>query len=207
MQLMLPLVTSKACSRCRQTKLLADYYASTHGRYGRAPECKACHKARSATWAKTNAGRRKQIALGWYHAHKQQARDYERANKPTVRARQAAWRDANREHLREYKRAWIAAHPEVASVQKAKRRAREADAVSTVTKRDVRETFEYFGRRCAYCLRADVKLTMDHVTALNSGGHDTPDNIVPACAACNGRKADRGVLYMLNRCASASRAL
>lgn len=49
---------------------------------------------------------------------------------------------------------------------------------------------ETYGNRCAYCKRRDVPMTKDHVIPTSLGGTDTPDNWVPACSVCNGRKRD-----------------
>lgn len=54
-----------------------------------------------------------------------------------------------------------------------------------------------FNHRCAYCLRGDKKLTQDHMIPTSKGGEDIPENVVPACGACNSRKGDRSLLTML----------
>jgi hypothetical protein len=43
---------------------------------------------------------------------------------------------------------------------------------------------------CRYCgaTAPDVKLNVDHVIPTSLGGSDQPDNLVTACAACNGGK-------------------
>lgn len=46
---------------------------------------------------------------------------------------------------------------------------------------------ERFDRRCAYCF-AFTKLTMDHVVPLCRKGRHAPDNVAPACRACNSSK-------------------
>lgn len=44
---------------------------------------------------------------------------------------------------------------------------------------------------CRYCgaTASDVKLTVDHVNPSTLGGEDKPENLVTACAACNGGKS------------------
>lgn len=47
------------------------------------------------------------------------------------------------------------------------------------------------GYRCAYCPCDDpVMMTVDHVVPLSKGGTHDPENLVCACTACNGEKAD-----------------
>lgn len=47
------------------------------------------------------------------------------------------------------------------------------------------------GHTCRYCgaTAPDVKLTVDHVNPTALGGSDQPDNLVTACASCNGGKS------------------
>jgi 5-methylcytosine-specific restriction endonuclease McrA len=60
-----------------------------------------------------------------------------------------------------------------------------------------REILEYFDYRCAYCLRDDVELTLDHVIAISRGGGHTKENVVPACKSHNSKKHDRPVFLMV----------
>ena len=47
------------------------------------------------------------------------------------------------------------------------------------------------GHKCAYCGRADLPLTLDHVIPRSKGGDDSWENLVAACLPCNNRKGDR----------------
>lgn len=47
------------------------------------------------------------------------------------------------------------------------------------------------GRRCAYCGRNDIPLTVDHIIPKAKGGTDSWDNLVCACFVCNNKKGDR----------------
>lgn len=50
------LTSTKACTRCGETKPESEYYKQTsrHGKVGLAAECKACSKARAAKWQSEN---------------------------------------------------------------------------------------------------------------------------------------------------------
>lgn len=45
------------------------------------------------------------------------------------------------------------------------------------------------GHRCGYCLRKGT--TVDHILPRSRGGAEVWENLVTACAECNGIKADR----------------
>lgn len=44
-----------------------------------------------------------------------------------------------------------------------------------------------WNNRCVYCGSSD-NLTLDHVLPKACGGHDTTNNVVPACRSCNQSK-------------------
>jgi 5-methylcytosine-specific restriction endonuclease McrA len=171
---------AKLCLACEAWKSPEEFGWTKPGR--RAPRCLECERARLRAYLATPEGRA---------AH---------------RASWAKYQASNAERCRARVNAYYATHPETRRVKESRRRARKRGLASTMTKAELAQIVESFGGRCAYCLRTDVKLTTDHVTAIARGGADTPDNVVPACASCNARKGERGVLYMLNKCASASRA-
>ncbi len=47
------------------------------------------------------------------------------------------------------------------------------------------------GHKCAYCGRADLPLTIDHIMPRSKGGDDSWENLVAACLPCNNKKSDR----------------
>lgn len=54
--------------------------------------------------------------------------------------------------------------------------------------------FERDGYKCHYCPCDDpVMMTVDHVVPMSKGGTHDPVNLVCACTACNGDKADMTV--------------
>ncbi len=98
--------------------------------------------------------------------------------------RQAAWRAKNQGKIR-------------ACYAVANSRRRTAIANTLFVSSDWREILSTFNRACAYCLRNDVKLELEHVIPLSAGGLHEYANIVPACRSCNGRKYNRGPLMMV----------
>lgn len=98
-------------------------------------------------------------------------------------------------------RRWMAENPDgvrkAHALKEARRRAR-CRRGEGVTKAEWNAQLEVFGHRCGYCLRADIQLTMDHVTPLVKGGPHEIDNVAPACRPCNEKKQGRGPLAMVN---------
>lgn len=47
------------------------------------------------------------------------------------------------------------------------------------------------GHICQYCGGGDPPMTVDHIIPKNMGGKDTWENLVCACAKCNGKKGHR----------------
>ncbi|MFE4367965.1 MULTISPECIES: HNH endonuclease [unclassified Streptomyces] len=53
------------------------------------------------------------------------------------------------------------------------------------------DLFSRWSAGCCYC--DEPAEHVDHVTPISSGGTDTPDNVVPACASCNYDKGARSL--------------
>ena len=99
-----------------------------------------------------------------------------RQEKPdVVKAIKKRWRDNNRDACRLQKRAWSA-----------NKRAREAGAEGRLKACDV------ISRKatCWYCGIVG-NCVMDHLVPLSRGGENSPENIVPACWACNSSKGNK----------------
>jgi 5-methylcytosine-specific restriction endonuclease McrA len=76
-------------------------------------------------------------------------------------------------------------------------RAKQSGAEGTFTAQDWRDLLDYYGNRCAYCLRhADEvgELTADHIYPLSRGGSGGIENIVPSCMRCNCSKGNKNLL-------------
>lgn len=94
---------------------------------------------------------------------------------------------------------FYAAHPEARSVHVGRYRAKfgAVRAAGDLTEQQWIDRLNEFDHACAYCLRADVELTQEHIVPISLGGQHTIDNVIPACRSCNSTKKDRGILVML----------
>lgn len=189
--------TSKTCTVCRIDKPLTDFHKHSHFKLdGRRATCKACNKAKRQTPEERARGVR--LSLAWQTRNPEKNKEYRRAyavvNRDYMLAACADWRSKNREYHRALATAWNQRNPEAVLHRNLQRRVREANCTGEHTLQEWRERLEYFGRTCGYCLRHESdcgKLTKDHLIALDMGGSNDIENIVPACKSCNFTKGPR----------------
>lgn len=160
-------------------------------------------------------------AKAYNSTHREEKKAYQQAyylaNKDKLLLKHLVYRIAHQEHHRAYQRAYRVAHMEQCQTYKAthkketrvrtqlyrqahpeshrssehRRRARKMSALCTATsEQEVAIKTAYKGR-CAYCGKRPSQLTIDHVVPLAKGGTHTPENLVPACKACNSAKRDK----------------
>lgn len=58
--------THKTCNKCKEEKLLEDFYLNTGGRYGRKSICAVCEKQRTADWRKKSGDSHKSKARAYH---------------------------------------------------------------------------------------------------------------------------------------------
>jgi len=153
---------------------------------------RCCAPAHVEAWEGSQAKR-------WQRWRKKDPARYKRRNRELYERHKTA--------QRAYERERYAMSEEVRARQKNKANLRRARMMGQagVSPEEWLAILEWFDHRCAYCNRrlcmtgrAPESQTTDHVLALENGGRHEAANVVPACRSCNSRKADRGVLSMLN---------
>jgi 5-methylcytosine-specific restriction endonuclease McrA len=117
-------------------------------------------------------------------------------NKQRHHARVRTWVRANQEAFKAIQHRYLVKNP-----VHIRRQAHMAKVERTLTQEQWNETLETFNHCCAYCLRGDLKLTIDHVIPVSKGGPHTAENVVPACKHCNCVKSARPVFVMLSQAA------
>ena len=72
-----------------------------------------------------------------------------------------------------------------------KRRIRENKIINTLTYKEWLNILKKYDYKCAYCGCEFDENTLpqkDHVIPISKGGHNTKENVVPACIICNSKK-------------------
>ncbi len=197
----------RTCSQCGGT---GPFYRDSASPDGLTSRCKSCRNAASQAWQRSNPQYREQA--------KARTKAWRLANPERARVNRRAWVERNpmkkgmidaryrASHSKERCRrtvAWRRANPEKSQAidarSKAKRRATLEEVENTLTGYEWLQILEVFNHACAYCLRDDVKLTVDHVIPISRGGPNTAENVVPACGSCNKRKLSRPLWVMLGQ--------
>lgn len=140
----------------------------------------------------------------YYAANREQriaaSKAWNSAHSDRVHARAKAWREANPDRVRANHKAWRVANPERVRIsvrtREARRRARIARVLSTLTAQEWEVVLEAAGRACIYCGGGD-RLSMDHLTPISRGGPHTSENVAPACLPCNLSKGAKTVMEFL----------
>lgn len=153
-------------------------------------------KAKKAEYDKARNQRPEVIARQRAIDASPEKKEYQRLRvlHPEVKARRMAGRDGQAHNA--LARAWKKT-PQGRTrvlVDKQRRRARQAEVLSTLTADQWERMKAAFGDACAYCGRPSSEvgaLQMDHIMPLSRYGDFTPANIVPACRSCNASKGDR----------------
>ncbi len=117
------------------------------------------------------------------------------------------WQKNNPENVRKYRKKYRENNPEYqkqylqteegkASAQRGniKRQAKEREIINTLTSQEWLDILEAYNYRCVYCdveFEVENMLTKDHIIPLSKGGHNTKENVVPACRSCNSKKYNK----------------
>jgi len=105
-------------------------------------------------------------------------------------------RDKKPEFYKEQTRQWRRDNPEMTRASWRRHRTRKLNTAGSHSIAEWLDVVAQYGNACVYC--GEVKtLHQDHILAVARGGSDWIENIVPACAQCNGRKGHRPLIVFL----------
>lgn len=89
-----------------------------------------------------------------------------------------------------YHRNYCKKNPDIIAHLKARRYAKEKNAVGSHTLQEWEKLKNSFGNICVFC-KQEKKLTKDHIIPLSKGGTDYIENIQPLCVNCNSKKNNK----------------
>jgi 5-methylcytosine-specific restriction endonuclease McrA len=202
------LTSTKLCTKCGKPGVFCKDRSTKDGL---SCWCKTCRSSKYQEWVESDPERSRQ--LNNFASHKYYERnliDRRRTNREAAAENRA--RDP--EGTKKRQRAWYAKNPAKAKAhvqrnrlkdplkvrcRNEKRRAWKMRVVNTLTPDQWQEVLGIFNNACAYCLRTDLSLTIDHMVPLCKGGAHSVANVVPACQSCNSRKGSRPMWVMLKK--------
>ncbi len=171
---------SKACSRCKQIKLITEFGIHKKMADGRYSQCLICRRQARAEYRKRQV---KNIAI-------QQADNYQRNREKRIAYANARILE-NPERFKQYmaiskKRNHLA----IAANTRRRNARRKANGIYFISKKELQKLNR---GPCFYC-GATERITIDHVVAIARGGTDSIGNLVPACKSCNSRKRELTIM-------------
>ena len=204
----------KRCSKCGEWKVASpvNFHRKKGGKYGVVSECKKCVKKRQRQYYKNNkekvAERNKRYREAnkemiaernkrWYEANKEKALEQRKqryeANKEKELEQCKRYYEANKEKIAEYYKEWRQSPQGQASRfnEHHRRRVKEEQQGSGITKDQWLEMMSFFDFRCAYSgeylggNNNSFNRTIDHIVPLDAGGDNMIWNCVPMTRSLN----------------------
>lgn len=156
--------------------------------------------AKHKKWRKNNPEYGKEQSRKWRAKNPEHSKEY-----------QIKWQKENRKHINEmckqrrkdnpkyekkYSRRWRKTKKGKASGQRrhTTRRVREREIINTLTSGEWLDILKEYDYKCAYCgcgFDENILPERDHIIPISKGGHNTKDNVVPACRSCNAKKGNK----------------
>ena len=161
----------KVCAKCKIELPENQFNKDNHQKDGFTCRCKKCRKIKRTTKIK-----KKQ--------HK-----YYIMNKEYLTAYRKHYNNINKEKLTEYN-----------SIRRANERAKKNGNTDKLTIKDWRKLKTDYNYTCVCCAKQEpeIKLTLDHIIPLSTGGRNIFDNIQPLCNSCNTKKHCKATDYRQN---------
>ena len=194
---------TKRCTKCGEWKNKSDFSPDPRKPCGVQPKCKKCSSAWAREYRKTDYGgqRGREYSKAWKKAHPEEVK--EKSKKHYAKHKEyhsnfmRSWFEKNKEHAIEKGNEWRKNNPDKVSAFAWNRRKRvysaKGDGVSGDEWNNIKN--EYMNR-CVYCGKK-IKLTLDHIVPLFSGGVNDIGNAAPACKKCNSSKGTNSLLIFL----------
>jgi 5-methylcytosine-specific restriction endonuclease McrA len=198
----------KACSKCKQVKLLSDFDKSRAAKSGHKPACKDCKSQSNKVYRAENKELIRAIHKAWYKNNPEKIKQYQLTakqnsqsnpeyrkayyakNKEKLTARHRQWRAKNHEKARQIEKNYRLNNPEMGRLQNHRRRALKLkNGIYLITTQD---SIRLMKNTCFYCGHDSQHL--DHVIPLSRGGRHSLGNLVASCAKCNISKNNKTIM-------------
>ena len=172
----------KKCNNCGKWLVAStdNFYKAKGGKYGLEGRCKECRKKQHKQYRDTNKEKRHKYHKQWQQNNKKKVAKY---SKQYYQSPQGQVVDFNKRQ---------------------KRRIKEEEQGTGITKDQWLEMMNYFDWKCAYSRERLTKdnRSVDHIMPLNSGGDNMIWNMVPMTRSLNSSKRDKDMLtwYKAQEC-------
>lgn len=182
----------KTCTKCGLAKPLAEFARRRRAIPGDLQaQCKECRREQKRAWKARNPERDKEHWLRWRAKQPEGTLPYQRRwyeqDPERNREQRRVWKEANRDKVNEAERLRYAANIEVARQRAREYQHRRRGMRGPVSVETMARTLELLDHACTYCGSIE-KIEIDHIVPLSRGGTHEPENLAPACRACNRSK-------------------
>ena len=216
----------KKCSKCGKWLVAntVNFNKAKGCKDGLRGACKICQKKYKKQYREQNketiAKHNKQYREQNKEVITKRKKEYYKANKKAILEQHKIYREANKEAKAKHDKEYYEANKEaikervrrygkqynqtpqgqiVAFNSRNRRRAKEQEQGSGITKEQWLECMKFFDWKCAYsgkCLGGsnNKKRSIDHIIALNNGGVNEVWNLVPMIKSLNSSKQDRDMM-------------
>ena len=183
----------KKCTVCGRWLVASTYnfHRTKSGRYGLASQCKECRNKENKKWRLENKDKITEISKQYYENNKhkilENRKQYYETNKDKIL-------ENRKQYYKQYYQSPQGQVTYFNSYQR--RRAKEEEQGTGITKDQWLEMMKFFDFRCAYSEERLTKDTrsVDHIVPLNSNGEHEIWNLVPMAKSLNSSKQDKDML-------------
>ena len=200
---------AKKCTKCGKWLVASTdkFHRRKDGRYELASQCKECSHKYNKQWYKSNRNKKLEYQKQWHQdnrdkkleydkqwhkANKERDKQYYQDNREKVLERQKQWYQDNKEKRSEYHKQYRQS-PQgqvVTFNSRQRRRIKEEQQGTGITKDQWLEMMSFFGWQCAYSgerLTKDNR-SVDHIVPIDAGGDNMIWNMVPMTRSLNSSK-------------------
>lgn len=191
---------TKVCFKCHIELPRSEFYSHKQTTDGLRGSCKACMKAQSVSWQKSNPDKVKAIQRRSHSKNK--STDPDKLDRKRARCRiymrnKRVNMNPEEKLAESYNHYW--SDPDRgrrwSRTNQRHRRAAIRGSTEHFTEREFQELCGQYGNKCLACGVSNIVLSPDHVKPLSRGGDDSIGNIQPLCRFCNQSKCAKEIDY------------